>query len=175
MKTHAFQTKIHEIRGVKVMLDFDLATLYEVETKVLNQAVKRNIIRFPKDFMFQITLAEWDRNSSQFVTSSTKHRGTTYLPYAFTEQGIAMLSSVLRSEKAALVNIAIMRTFVEIRKTIALESSLSQQIMELKSNLEDRLSEHDVQLMEIYTVMEQFLDEKQERTNWENRKRLGYK
>ena len=175
MKTHAFQTKIHEIRGVKVMLDFDLATLYEVETKVLNQAVKRNIIRFPEDFMFQITLAEWDRNSSQFVTSSTKHRGATYLPYAFTEQGIAMLSSVLRSVKAALVNIAIMRTFVEIRKTIALESSLSQQIMELKSNLEDRLSEHDVQLMEIYTVMEQFLDEKQERTNWENRKRLGYK
>ena len=175
MKTHAFQTKIYEIRGVKVMLDFDLATLYEVETKVLNQAVKRNIIRFPEDFMFQITLAEWDRNSSQFVTSSTKHRGATYLPYAFTEQGIAMLSSVLRSEKAALVNIAIMRTFVEIRKTIALESSLSQQIMELKSNLEDRLSEHDVQLMEIYTVMEQFLDEKQERTNWENRKRLGYK
>ncbi len=125
--------------------------------------------------MFQITLPEWDRNSSQFVTSSTKHRGATYLPYAFTEQGIAMLSSVLRSEKAALVNIAIMRTFVEIRKTIALESSLSQQIMELKSNLEERLSEHDVQLMEIYTVMEQFLDEKQERTNWENRKRLGYK
>ena len=175
MKTHAFQTKIHEIRGVKVMLDFDLATLYEVETKVLNQAVKRNILRFPEDFMFQITLAEWDRNSSQFVTSSTKHRAATYLPYEFTEQGIAMLSSVLRSEKAALVNIAIMRTFVEIRKTIALESSLSQQIMELKSNLEERLSEHDVQLMEIYTVMEQFLDEKQERTNWENRKRLGYK
>jgi phage regulator Rha-like protein len=175
MKTHVFQSKIYEIRGVKVMLDFDLATLYEVETKVLNQAVKRNIIRFPEDFMFQISIEEWNRNSSQFVTSSSKHRGNAYLPYAFTEQGIAMLSSVLRSEKAALINIAIMRTFVEIRKTIALESSLSQQIMELKSNLEERLSEHDVQLMEIYTVMEQFVDEKQERINWENRKRLGYK
>ncbi len=88
MKIDAFQTKIHEIRGVKIMLDFDLASLYEVETKVLNQAVKRNIIRFPADFMFQITLDEWGRNSSQFVTSSKKHRGTTYLPYAFTEQGI---------------------------------------------------------------------------------------
>jgi hypothetical protein len=171
MKTHVFQSKIYEIRGVKVMLDFDLATLYEVETKVLNQAVKRNIIRFPEDFMFQISIEEWNRNSSQFVTSSSKHRGNAYLPYAFTEQGIAMLSSVLRSEKAALINIAIMRTFVEIRKTIALESSLSQQILELKNNLEDRLNEHDVQLMEIYTVMEQFVDEKQERINWENRKR----
>jgi len=175
MEINVFQTKIHEIRGVKVIFDFDLAALYEVETKVLNQAVKRNIIRFPEDFMFQLTLSEWDRNSSQFVTSSSKHRGKTYLPYVFTEQGIAMLSSVLRSEKAALINIAIMRAFVEIRKTIALESSLSQQILELKNNLEERLSEHDVQLMEIYTVMERFVDEKQERTNWENRKRLGYK
>lgn len=175
METNVFQTKIHEIRGVKVIFDFDLATLYEVETKVLNQAVKRNLIRFPEDFMFQLTLSEWDRNSSQFVTSSSKHRGNTYLPYVFTEQGVAMLSSVLRSEKAALINIAIMRAFVEIRITIALESSLSQQILELKNNLEERLSEHDIQLMEIYTVMEQFVDEKQERTNWENRKRLGYK
>lgn len=175
METNVFQTKIHEIRGVKVIFDFDLATLYEVETKVLNQAVKRNLIRFPEDFMFQLTLSEWDRNSSQFVTSYSKHRGNTYLPYVFTEQGVAMLSSVLRSEKAALINIAIMRAFVEIRITIALESSLSQQILELKNNLEERLSEHDIQLMEIYTVMEQFVDEKQERTNWENRKRLGYK
>jgi len=175
MELNVFQTKIYEIRGVKVMLDFDLATLYEVETKVLNQAVKRNIIRFLQDFMFQITLEEWNKNSSQFVTSSSKHRGNTYLPYAFTEQGIAMLSSVLRSEKAALINIAIMRAFVEVRKTIALESTLSQQIMELKNKLEERLSEHDVQLMEIYTVMEGFVDEKQERINWENRKKLGYK
>ncbi len=164
MQISAFQTKIHEIRAVKVMLDFDLAALYEVETKVLNQAVKRNIIRFPEDFMFQINLEEWDKNSSQFVTSSMKHRGATYLPYAFTEQGFAMLSTVLKSKKAIETNIAIMRAFVEIRKTIALESTLSQQILELKNNLEDRLSEHDVQLMEIYTVMEQFLDEKT-RTN----------
>lgn len=86
-----------------------------------------------------------------------------------------MLSTVLKSKKAIETNIAIMRAFVEIRKTIALESAVSLQIMELKNNLEERLTEHDVQLMEIYAVMEQFLDEKQERMNWENRKRLGYK
>ena len=172
---HFLHSKIHELRGEKVIFDFDLALLYDVETKVLNQAVKRNSIRFPSDFMFQITVEEFELNWSQFVTSSRKHRGKSYLPYAFTEQGVAMLSSVLRSEKAALVNIAIMRAFVEIRKTIALQGTLSQQIMELKNNLEERLSEHDVQLMEIYTVMEQFLDEKMERKNWENRKKLGYK
>ena len=175
MELTTIKNSINEIRGKRVILDYELAKMYDVETRVLKQAVRRNIDRFPEDFMFQLTLSEWDRNSSQFVTSSSKHRGNTYLPYVFTEQGVAMLSSVLRSEKAALINIAIMRAFVEIRKTIALESLLSQQILELKNNLEERLSEHDVQLMEIYTVMEQFVDEKQERTNWENRKRLGYK
>lgn len=175
MDLSVFQSKIYEFRGVKVMLDYDLALLYEVETKVLNQAVKRNSVRFPSDFMFQLTLEEFESNWSQIVTSSRKHRGKSYLPYAFTEQGVAMLSSVLRSEKAALVNIAIMRAFVEIRKTIFLQSTLSQQIMELKNDLEQRLGEHDVQLMEIYTVMEQFLDEKTEQKKWENRKRLGYK
>lgn len=120
-------------------------------------------------------MEEFESNWSQIVTSSRKHRGKSYLPYAFTEQGVAMLSSVLRSEKAALVNIAIMRAFVEIRKTIALQSNLSQQIMELKNDLEERLGEHDVQLMEIYTVMEQFLEEKTEQKKWEDRKRLGYK
>ena len=175
MDLSILQSKIHTIRGAKVMLDFDLATLYEVETKVLNQAVKRNSIRFPEDFMFQITLEEYESNWSQIVTSTRKHRGKSYLPYAFTEQGVAMLSSVLRSEKAALVNIAIMRAFVEIRKIITLQSAISQQIMELKNDLEQRLGEHDVQLMEIYTVMEQFLDEKKEREQWDNRKKLGYK
>ena len=175
MDLSLFQSKIQELRGVKVILDFDLASLYEVETKVLNQAVKRNIIRFPSDFMFQLTVEEFELNWSQFVTSSKKHRGKSYLPYAFTEQGVAMLSSVLRSEKAALVNIAIMRALVEIRKTISLQSHLSEQIMALKNDLEQRLGEHDVQLMEIYTVMDQFIEEKTEQKKWENRKKLGYK
>jgi len=137
MELTQLQSKIHFIRGEKIIFDFDLATLYEVDTKVLNQAVKRNSIRFPEDFMFQITGDELESNWSQFVTSSNKHRGKKYLPYAFTEQGVAMLSSILRSDKAAIVNIAIMRAFVEIRKAIGLQSEISQQIREL--NIVDRL------------------------------------
>lgn len=174
MELTVLQSKIHEIRGVKVLLDFDLASLYEVETKVLNQAVKRNLVRFPNDFMFQITLEEWNTNSSQNVTSSIKNRGKSYLPYAFTEQGIAMLSSVLRSEKAALVNIAIMRTFVEIRKMITQQHELSQQFQELRKELEMRLGEQDTQIIEIYQALEELIDEKEERKKWENRKKLGY-
>jgi hypothetical protein len=128
MELTQLQSKIHYIRGEKIIYDFDLATLYEVDTKVLNQAVKRNSIRFPEDFMFQITGDELESNWSQFVTSSNKHRGKKYLPYAFTEQGVAMLSSILRSDKAAIVNIAIMRVFVEIRKAIGLQSEISQRI-----------------------------------------------
>jgi hypothetical protein len=136
MELTQLQSKIHFIRGEKIIFDFDLATLYEVDTKVLNQAVKRNSIRFPEDFMFQITGDELESNWSQFVTSSNKHRGKKYLPYAFTEQGVAMLSSILRSDKAAILNIAIMRAFVEIRKAIGLQSEISQQIREL--NIVDR-------------------------------------
>jgi hypothetical protein len=169
-----FQNKIYEIRGVKVMLDFDLASLYEVETKVLNQAVKRNSLRFPDDFMFQITTEELELNWSQFVTSSGKHRGKVYLPFAFTEQGVAMLSSVLRSERAILVNIAIMRAFVEIRKIITLQNHIDKQFMSLKVDLEKRLGEHDIQFSEVYALLEQFLDEKKEKTDWDNRKKLGY-
>ncbi len=126
MQLQNIETKIYELRGQKAMLDFDLAVLYEVGTKVLNQAVKRNLKRFPLDFMFQLSTQEWEilrleiessnNNRSQFVTSSQKHRGKAIPPHAFTEQGVAMLSSVLRSEKAINVNIAIMRAFVFIRQ-----------------------------------------------------------
>ena len=174
MELTQLQSKIHFIRGEKIIFDFDLATLYEVDTKVLNQAVKRNSIRFPEDFMFQITEDELESNWSQFVTSSNKHRGKKYLPYAFTEQGVAMLSSILRSDKAAIVNIAIMRAFVEIRKAIGLQSEISQQIRELKSDLEERLGEHDVQLMEVYAAMEQLLEESVQKKEFDNRKKLGY-
>src|SRR5580692_3011749 len=121
----SIQNRIYEIRGERVMLDRDLAALYETETKVFNQAVKRNIDRFPEDFMFQLTKEEYDGLSlqietlekgqslrSQFVTSNSRG-GARYLPYAFTEQGVAMLSGVLHSDKAISMNIAIMRAFVE--------------------------------------------------------------
>src|SRR4051812_16898840 len=127
----SIQNRIYEMRGQRVMLDFDLAQLYEVETKVLNQAVKRNLKRFPEDFMFQLTADEWNNMRSQIVTtfeSNTSLRSQTvtlksgrgqhskYLPYAFTEQGVAMLSGILNSDKAINMNIAIMRAFVEIRR-----------------------------------------------------------
>ena len=103
---------IYEIRGYKVMIDSDLADLYEIKTKVLNQAVKRNRTRFPANFMFQLTKEEWECLRSQIVTSNTGRGGRRILPYVFTEQGVAMLSSVLNSERAIQVNIQIMNTFV---------------------------------------------------------------
>jgi hypothetical protein len=115
------------IRGHKVMLDADLANLYGVEPKVLNQAVKRNIVRFPADFMFQLTAEEVDRLRSQFVTSSS-WGGRRYLPYAFTEQGVAMLSSVLRSQRAVQVNIEIMRAFVRLRQMLQQNADLARKL-----------------------------------------------
>lgn len=160
MELAILQTKIHEIRGQKVMLDFDLALLYEVITKALNQAVKRNNLRFPEDFMFRLIVSEWENMRSQIVTASQLKRNNNITPFAFTEQGVAMLSSILKSEKSALVNIAIMRTFVEIRKMVSLQSEVSQQMLAFKSEIEERLGEHDVQLLEVYSIMEQYLDKK---------------
>lgn len=185
----SIQSRIYMIRGERVMLDFDLALLYEVETKVLNQAVKRNIRRFPEDFMFQLTIEEWENlrfqiktsneitpssqivimNRSQIVTGSQKHRGN--LPYAFTEQGVAMLSGVLRSERAINMNIAIMRAFVDVRKILLKQSNINEQLLEIK----ERLGEHDVQLNELYDAMDNMLDEKIAQLKWKDRKRIGFK
>lgn len=129
------QSLIYEIRGYKVMVDRDLAKLYGVETKVLNQAVKRNIKRFPEDFMFQLTHEECLR--SQIVTLNTKQgHHLKYLPYAFTEQGVAMLSSVLRSDAAIEVNIRIMRAFVSIRNQIYAVKHLNSELETIKAKLE---------------------------------------
>ena len=146
---------IYLIREQKVMLDRDLAVLYCVETRALNQAVKRNLARFPDDFMFQLTPAEADEvlllvsqsvapapggssNSSQTVMSSRKHRGRSYLPYAFTEQGVAMLSSVLRSTRAVQVNIAIMRTFVQLRRLMDSNRDLARRIDSLEKKYDEQ-------------------------------------
>ncbi len=121
------------LRGQKVLLDADLAELYGVTTKALNQAVKRNRSRFPKDFMFRLTQTEAkELNRSQTVTGSQKHRDPRYPPFAFTEQGVAMLSSVLRSERAVQVNIIIMRTFVRLREILATHKDLARKIDELE-------------------------------------------
>jgi hypothetical protein len=134
---------ILDIRGQRVMLDADLATLYGVSTKALVQAVKRNLDRFPRDFMFQVTEQEVAILRSQIVTSSSadsgRWGGRRWLPYAFSEQGVAMLSSVLRSRRAIAVNIAIMRAFVRLRQLAAAGSELARKLDELES----RVSGHD--------------------------------
>ena len=126
------QDKIYEIRGIKVMLDFDLAEMYGVKTKALNQSVKRNIRRFPDDFMFQLTNQEFNNLMSQFVTSSWG--GTRKLPYAFTEQGVAMLSGLLNSEIAIEMNIVIMRAFVAVRQFVL--NPPVQEVKELRKEVE---------------------------------------
>jgi len=133
------EKKIYLIRSHKVMLDSDLAELYGVETFNLNKAVKRNIDRFPQDFMFQLTREEADSLRFQIGMSKTEGRGgRRYLPYAFTEQGVAMLSSVLRSERAIQVNVAIMRAFVKLRKMLLDNKNLRRELEEMKKTTDDR-------------------------------------
>lgn len=126
MQLQIIAKKIFEVRGQRVMLDKDLALLYEVSTKSLNLAVKRNIDRFPSDFMFRLSKAEFE--SLRFQIETSKRGGTRYLPYAFTELGVAMLSSVLNSKKAIKVNIAIMRAFVLLRQNISDYKDLKEKI-----------------------------------------------
>ena len=133
------QSKIYEIRGQKVMLDFDLAEMYEVETRVLNQAVKRNIERFPKNFMFQLTKEETLNWKSQMVMSNSIKMGMRRSPYAFTELGVAMLSSVLNSKAAIQVNMSIMRAFVAIRQLIA--NPPVDRVGELEKQMKDYMEE----------------------------------
>ena len=140
------QSKIYEIRGQRVMLDFDLAELYQVETRRLNEAVKRNIKRFPKDFMFQLNVDEWIILKSEFATS--RWGGTRKLPYAFTEQGLAMLSGVLNSDIAIQVNINIMRAFVAVRQMIAnptvdKTTKLQQEVNELKEYIKEVFTDYN--------------------------------
>ncbi len=181
----SIQTRIYEIRGERVMLDMDLATLYGVPTKVLNQSVKRNIKRFPNDFMFRLTITEWQIMRSQNVTASKSNillgsqnvtafqnkRNINITPHAFTEQGVAMLSGVLNSDTAINMNIAIMRAFVAIRKLALQPTDAIEQIKEIKEKLE----EHDVQLNEIYDAIENLLDEKIAQKKWDERERIGFK
>jgi hypothetical protein len=141
---------VHVIRSEKILLDADLADLYGVATKVLNQAVKRNLDRFPADFMFQLTPEEWERMRSQIVTSS--RRKLTAIPYAFTEQGVAMLSSVLRSQRAVEVNIAIMRTFVQLRR-------LMDSNRDLRLRIEAMETRYDEQFSQVFDAIKQLIAE----------------
>lgn len=142
------QSKIYEIRDQKVMLDFDLAEIYQVETRVLNQAVKRNIERFPKDFMFQLMVDEWEVISSQFVMTSRMKRPKSAMPLAFTEHGVVMLSSVLRSDIAIQTSVLVVRAFVAMRQLIASPQidrvgQLENQMKELKDYIEEVFADYN--------------------------------
>jgi hypothetical protein len=176
MESTIIQQKIYEIRGQKVMLDFDLATLYDVPTKALNQALKRNIGRFPPDFMFQLTHDEWadltdNTMRSHFVTASQKKRNLGAMPYAFTEHGVTMLASILKSDKAVQMNIAIVRAFIALRQFALNYKELADEIQEIRQTVEN----HSEQLIKIYGAIEGLLTEKEAEKTWHERERIGYK
>ena len=162
MELEVIKNKIHEIRGHKVMLDFDLAELYNIENKVLKQAVRRNMNRFPDDFMFELSEIEFKSLRSQIVTSN--RGGSRYMPFAFTEQGVAMLSSILNSDKAIEINIAIMRTFVTIR-----QFSLSY------AELKTRIEKIENQFPDIYKALNYLVDKDNNPKSTSERNKIGYK
>lgn len=153
ISAEAIEQKIFLIRGHKVMLDKDLAVLYGVPTKRLNEQVRRNIRRFPSDFMFQLTITEAQISRPQFAALK-QGQNIKYLPFAFTEQGIAMLSSALNSERAIQVNIAIMRAFVKFRKILAAHKELAHKLKEL----EHKIEKHDVEIQAIFEAIRQLME-----------------
>ena len=194
MELEVIKNKIYEIRGQRVMLDRDLAQLYGVETKVLNQAVRRNLERFPEDFMFELTKYEANlleiSSRSQFVTLN-KGRGSNYkyAPLVFTEQGVAMLSSVLRSSTAIQVNISIMRDFVTMRNYVSTVSVASAELAEFKERLKlieqsckdnadavcDLSEDIQKELDEIYLALSQLAAKQKDTDTGKNRAKIGFK
>ncbi|MBI5416283.1 MAG: ORF6N domain-containing protein [Candidatus Omnitrophica bacterium] len=146
------ERKICFVRGMKVMLDYDLALLYGIETKQLKRAVKRNLSRFPNDFMMELTRQEYDSLRCQFGTFK-RGQHAKYMPYAFTEQGIAMLSSVLNSDRAIQVNIAIMRAFVQLREALSTHKELALQFREL----ERKVGKHDGDIQAIFRAIQRLM------------------
>lgn len=168
MQLKMIQSKIYEVRGQKVMLDFDLAELYEVETRALKQSVKRNIDRFPNDFMFQLTKIEWQ----ELITICDKlPEGIKFspaTPFAFTEQGVSMLSSILRSKKAIQLNIAIMRAFVFIRQYALSHKDLTEKLKELETK-------YNKQFKDVYEALNYLLNKDKQEKEQKQRRRIGYK
>ena len=167
MHLQKIETKIYEIREQKVMLDFDLAELYETQTKYLKRAVRTNIKRFPPDFMFELSKKEWINLRCNFSTSKNRG-GNRYLPFAFTEQGIAMLSSILNSDVAIDVNIAIMRAFVLVR-------NFSLTHKELTKKLKDLEAKYNRQFKNIYEAINYLIQKNKIQAIQAKRKRIGFK
>ena len=167
MQLTKIQNKIYEIRGLSVMLDFDLAELYEVETRVLKQSARRNRHRFPEDFMFELTEEEINNLVSQNVIPSKSHLGGAF-PFAFTEHGVLMLSSVLNSEKAVQINILIMRVFVQIRQYAENYKELSDKLKELESR-------YDKNFKDIYQAINFLIEKENQSAYQKERTKIGYK
>jgi hypothetical protein len=168
MQVATLQSKIYDIRGQKVILDFDLAILYEVETRILNQTVKRNIKRFPVDFMFRLTMEEWESMSSQIVMTYPSKRPKTAFPFAFTEQGVAMLSGILNSDVAINVNIVIMRTFVMIRRYALEHKEFNAKLLEIETKYDKKFSD-------VYEALNYLIKKDEKETVQKERKQIGYK
>jgi hypothetical protein len=166
MELELIKRSILEIRGKKIILDFELAKMYQTETKRLKESVRRNIKRFPDDFMFELTPEEWENLRSQIATSSWG--GQRYLPFAFTEQGVAMLSSVLNSEIAIDVNISIMRAFVMMRQFALTYQELSEQLKDLENK-------HNQKFDDIDQVLKYLIQKDKKQIQQGERKQVGYK
>lgn len=168
MELSIIKTKIHNIQGNKVLLDFDLAELYDVETRVLKQAVRRNLKRFPDDCMFQLSKDEW----KEVITNCDKLPENVIFspatPFAFTEQGVAMLSSLLNSDKAIDVNISIMRTFVALRKHLTDYSNLKEHIAQLEKEM-------NIKFKDIHQALNYLLEKDKVQIEQHNRERIGFK
>ena len=166
MELQIIQNKIFEIRGMHVMLDFDLAEMYETETKRLKEAVRRNLNRFPPDFMFELNGEEYNFLRTQTATLEKPGRGkySKYLPYAFTEHGVTMLASVLRSDKAIEINIQIVRAFIALRQ-------YALGYAELNQKLENFMVESNMQFSDIYQALTEMASQKEP---WKNRKPIGF-
>ena len=181
MKLTIIQQKIFEIRGQKVMPDFDLAGLYSVETKRLKEAVRRNKKRFPPDFMFELKREEYDSLRTQFATLKKSDRGqhSKYMPFAFTEHGVTMLANILKSARANKMGIAIVRAFISLNRLALQHKDFATQLEELRKELHERIGENDTQLTAIYDAIENLLDDKVDDNapvkNWHKRERIGFK
>jgi len=161
-------SRIFEVRDIRIMLDFDLAELYEVETKALNQAVKRNILRFPPSFMFRLSPKEWDVVRSQIVTaSSQRKRNISAVPYAFTEHGVTMLASVLRSDKAIQMNIAIVEAFIALRTFTHNYKGISDKLIELEHK-------YNKQFKDVYEALNYLLEKDNRIIEQKDRIKIGY-
>ena len=169
MQLTTIQNKIYEVRGQSVMLDFDLAELYEVETKALNQAVKRNSERFPQRFMFRLTQDEWESMRSQIVTASDQSkRNVNTTPFAFTEHGVTMLASVLRSKKAIQTNIAIVDAFISLKEFVMNYKELSDKLKEMESR-------YDKNFQDIFQAINYLIDKDNQEIDQKERDKIGYK